>query len=124
MRLTQYSVAVTTAGSAGSATGSGTLTIDRVGYLEWIYIDYDGSAPATTDVTIANSATPPGGNVLVATNSATDTLYLPRGKPVDNAGSAITNAHSRFAVGGPLSVSVAQCDAITDAVTVYVGISG
>jgi hypothetical protein len=92
------------------------------GYLEYIYLDYHASAPATTDVTVAYGATPPGGNILVATNNATDTLYWPRAKPVDNAGAAITDAYDRFPVAGAISISVAQSDALTVCVTAYLGV--
>lgn len=123
MRIREYSAAVTTTGGAGSASGTGTITVEKFGYIEYIYLDYHASAPATTDVTIAYSTTPPGGNILAKADSATDTLYWPRAKPVDNAASAITNSFTRFPVGGGLTISVAQCDALTAAVTVYVGVA-
>ena len=112
------SVSVTTTGSAGSATGSATLTLPA-GWIEWVYLDYHASAPATTDVTIAYADTPPGGNVLAVSNSATDALYFPRSGCVTNAAAAITDSYTRFPAGEALSVSVAQADALTGAVTVY-----
>ena len=115
-----YSVAVTTTGGAGVATGSGTINILRTGYVEWVYLDYNGAAPNTTDVTIAFSATPPGGNILAYSNANTDALLFPRGSAVTTAGAAITDSHVPILAGGALTVSVAQCDALTAAVTVYV----
>lgn len=123
MRLNKYSVAVTTTGDAGLATGSATLNIPEVGLIEWIYLDFHGNAPATTDTTIAFAQNPPGGNLLVVSNSATDVLLFPRAKCVDNANAAITNSFDKFTVGGALTISVAQCDALTDAVTVHIGVS-
>lgn len=122
MELRQYSQAVTTSGSAGSATGTGTLELPTHGYIEYIYIDYHASAPNTTDVTVAYSGTPPGGNILSKSNSTTDTLYWPRASCVTNAASAITDSHTRFVACGDLTITVGDCDALTNAVTVYVGV--
>lgn len=118
----EYSVAVTTTGSAGSATGSGTITFSKPGHIEYVYLDFHASAPNTTDTTIAYASTPPGGNILVTTNTVTDALFWPRAKPVDNANSAITNAFTRFVANGSVTVSLAQCDALTAAVTAYIGV--
>ena len=69
---------------------------------------------------------PEGGDALIAhlmdgpTNAATDGLFTPRAKPVDNANAAITNAHDKFPLNGPLRVAVAQCDQLTDAVVAYI----
>ena len=122
MRLTQYSGAVTTTGSAGAATGSVTIQVPRWGHLEWVYLDFHASAPATTDTTVAYADTPPGGNIMVKTNSATDALFFPRAGAVDVAAAAITNSFTRYPVGGSITVSLAQCDALTVAVTCYLGV--
>lgn len=123
MRVTQYSGSVTTTGSAGSATGTATINVTQWGYLEYVYLDFHASAPATTDTTIAYGGTPPGGNIMVKSNSATDAVFYPRGGAVDSAAAAITNSAVRLAVGGPITVSLAQCDALTGAVTVYLGVA-
>jgi hypothetical protein len=122
MAIREYSVAVTTTGGAGVASGSGTIVFEKHGWIEYIYLDFHASAPATTDTTIAYAATPPGGNILVATNINTDTLYWPAAKPVDNAGAAITNSHRLFPAMGSVTVSVAQGDALTACVTAYIGV--
>jgi len=82
-----------------------------------VYLDYHGSAPATTDVTIAFGTR--GGNLLVVTDNKTDGLYHPRAKPVDNANGAITNAHDKFGLNDGVTVSVAGADALTDCVVAY-----
>lgn len=110
-------VPVTTVGSAGSAAGSGS-TGAIMGFLLDIYLDFHASAPATTDTTI--TLTGRGGNVLVVSNSVTDGLFAPRQKPVDNANAAITNAFDRFAITDGLTVTLAQCDALTNAVIAYI----
>jgi len=111
-------VTVTTVGSDGSATGN-TTSAPISGLIESVYLDYHTSAPAgTTDVTVAFAIR--GGNILAVSNSATDALFTPRAKPVDNANSAITNAHSRFACNQAVKVTVAQCNALTGAVVAYI----
>lgn len=125
MQLRTYSATITTTGSAGSATGTGTITGVRPGFLEWVAYDFHASAPATTDVTGtgASDALPPSLLLFTSTNSATDALTFPRGAPVNTGGTAITNAHARIPIAGNIAVSVAQCDALTGAVVVTVGVS-
>jgi hypothetical protein len=122
MAIREYSVAVTTTGSAASATGSGTIQFEKGGLIEYIYLDFHASAPATTDTTIAYAATPPGGNILAKANSATDALFFPAAGVVDNAASAITGAHRQFPARGSVTVSVAGSDALTACVTAYIGV--
>jgi hypothetical protein len=115
--ICQEVVKVTTTGDAGSATGSGNTGV-MSGFLLDIHLDFHASAPASTDVTIAFAER--GGNVLAVANANTDALYTPRVKPVDNANSAITDAHDKFPLNGRLSVAVAGSNALTDAVTAYI----
>ena len=110
-------VNVTTTGSAGSATGSGTSSPIH-GWIEAIYLDFHASAPATTDTTVAFATR--GGNILVVTDSKTDALFVPRAKPVDNANAAITNAHARFACNQEITVTLAQADALTNCLVAYI----
>ncbi len=116
-KLATKFVAVTTTGDNAAATGSGS-TGGINGWLESIYLDYHTSAPASTDVTI--TFTTRGGTIAVNGDSATDVLLWPRAKPVDNANSAIANAHSRFAVNDTITVSVAGSNALTACVTAYI----
>lgn len=112
------SVAVTTTGEAGSASGSADSVVLH-GYLLDVYLDYHASAPgATTDVTITYKDR--GDTILAVANNATDGRYAPRQKPVDNANAAITNAHDRFPLNGKLTVAVAQSDALTACVTAHI----
>lgn len=110
-------VPVTTVGSAGSASGSGSTGAIK-GFLLDIYLDFHASAPGTTDITIA--LTGRGGNILARSDSAADGLFAPRQKPVDNANAAITNAFEKFALTDGLTISLAQCDALAPAVTAYI----
>ena len=118
-RIHTVAIPVTTTGSAGSATGSG-VSDALNGYIIDVYFDFHASTPATTDTTLAYTLR--GGNIVVVTDSATDVLVAPRQKYVDNANSAITNSNGRFAVDGTLTVSLAQSDALTNAVIAYVRI--
>lgn len=125
MRIRTYSATVTTTGSAGSATGTGTITGVQPGFLEWVAYTYHASAPATTDVTgtSASDALPPSLLLFTRTDSATSALTFPRGAPVNTAGTAITNAHARIPIAGNIALAVAGCDALTGAVVVTVGVS-
>jgi len=110
-------VALTTTGSAGSAVGTGASALIQ-GFILDVYIDYHTSCPATADLTIAYTTR--GGNILVVSDNKTDGLYHPRAAPVDNAGAEIDGAHDWFAITDTLAISIAQADALTDCVTVYI----
>jgi hypothetical protein len=108
-------VTITTAGSAGSAVGSGT-TIPINGFLLDVYLDYHASCPATADVTIAD---PVFGNIVVKSNNATDAWLAPRKSTVD-ATAAATGLYDLIPLNGALTISVAQADALTNCVVAYV----
>lgn len=110
MPIVTYTITVDTTGSAGSATGTATSEL-IMGELIDIYLNYHGNAPNTTDTTISMA----NGNILVSSNSATDALVAPRLKCVDNAGAAITNSYERFLINGTVSITLAQCDALSGA---------
>lgn len=115
-RIRSFTVAVTTTGGAGVATGSGSTTETIEGYLLDVSLDYHASAPATTDVTVTHSGTPTA--ILTVSNTATDGRYPVRDTAVTAAaGAAITNSHVPIPINGTFTVSVAQCDALTAAVT-------
>ncbi len=114
-------IKVTTTGGGGAATGSSDSAEIVDGIIEGIYLDYDANCHANTDVTIATKgSTPPSYQILKVTNAKADGYFAPRAKPVDNTGAAITDAHAPFAVFDYLTVSVADCNALPDAVVVYV----
>ena len=116
-KIVMHKVEITTTGSAGAATGSGSTPPVNV-YLVDVKLDYHASAPATTDVTITDSVS--GDTLLAVSDNKTDARKSPRSKPVDNANSAITNAHDKFPVNGTVDIAVAQCDALTNALVAYV----
>jgi len=118
-RLNVRSGTVTTTGSAGTSTGTGTVP-SVAGELAFVKLDFHASAPGgTTDTTITQVAEPTA--ILTVTNSATDTIVCPRLTCVTTANAAITNSSAPLFIHGPVTVSVAQCNALDPAVTVYVG---
>lgn len=109
---------VTTTGSAGSATGS-TDTFDfPLSMIDAIEVDYHASAPATTDVVVAE-AQGLEQTVLSVADNKTDGTYYPRHALHDADGAELSSVGA-FVVEGPLTISVAGCDALTDAVTVRI----
>jgi len=113
------STAITTTGAAGSSTGSGTVSCVP-GELAFVKLDYHASAPgATTDVALTQAVEPTA--ILTNTDSATDTTVCPKLTCVDTTGTAITNSHAPLYIHGAVSVAVAQCNALTAAVTVTIG---
>jgi len=114
--INTYAVTVGASGAEGSGTGSADSPVMN-GYLEAIHLDFSASATDTMDVTIAYKSR--GGNVLATTNTKTDVLKHPRAKPVDNANSAITNAHDRFVLNDRLTVTLAEASSSSSEVTVY-----
>jgi len=125
MKIMDYErIAVTTTGGAGAATGSSTGQIIFTGKFHAAYVDYNASAPGTTDVTIS-IATPISANLVVVSNNATDGWYLPRVQVVSAAAAGLTYdgtyvVAEPMPVTGKITVAVAQADALTDCVVVHV----
>ena len=117
MALKRKNVAITTTGSAGSATGSGTIAVPN-GVARLVAVDVDfGSVPATTDTTI----TADRGTVLTITNSNTDKTYYPRVPVQTSAGADVVGrAEEAPVVEGTLTISLAQADAASPAATIGV----
>lgn len=115
MIIDTYTIAVTTTGTAGAATGTTTSGLIRGALLD-LNVNMHASAPATTDVTIAYATA--GGNIWARSDSAADVQVAPRITCVTNANAAITNSYDYFHINGGITVTLAQCDALTDAVVV------
>ncbi len=103
-------IRVTTAGAAGSASGSAEMNFAPEGFLLDVFLNYHASCPATADVTISD---PTFGNILVKSNNATDIWLAPRKDTVDAAGAA-TGLYDLIPLKDKLTVAVAQADALTD----------
>ena len=106
-------------GNAGSATGSASSK-PFVGEILGLAIDYHGSAPGTTDITIEGATT--GLDLYAKANSVTDTFVVPVLYSVDNARSALASdvTSRRYCVGEAVKVTLVQCDALATAVSVRV----
>lgn len=117
MSYVEYEVTVTTTGSDGSATGTGTSpTIN--GAVHSIYVNYHASAPNTTTVDIDEV----GGaarKLLDLGGANTDAGYYPRIQASGNTGSALDAQYDRLVLAGrPVTVSVGASNALTGAVVV------
>lgn len=105
-------VTVTTTGSAGSATGSGSSGLLN-GELLDVYLNFHASAPATTDTTISETTF---GSIMVKTDSSTDARYAPRMATHGPTATALT-WYDRYPLSDSIiTISLAQCDALTGAV--------
>lgn len=127
MTIRSETIAVTTTGSAGSATG--TATSPRiVGEVLGIDVNYHASAPATTDLTITADAVSGGQaarNLLVLTNVNSDGYYQPAVPLHDSAGAAVTydgtnEIYKPPVVNSTITVSIAGADALTNCATVTI----
>lgn len=117
MSIRSETVKVTTTGAAGSATGTGWST-NINGEILSIDINYHASTPNTADITISGVTEGATYTIYNKDNSTTDVFVSPRAKPVDNTGTAITDASAPFPVAGQVKVALAGADALTDAVVV------
>lgn len=117
MGINEEKVTITTTGSAGSATGEA-YSPAMDGFLLDIYLDYNASAPATTDLTVTDAQR--GDTLLTLTSTATDARVALREQAKDNAGALIGGLYELYPLNGSLKFALAQCDALAVALTVYI----
>lgn len=111
---------ITTTGSAGSATGTGTTREIR-GALYAVKLVFNGSAPATTDTTITSILLGSTlDTLLTVSNSSTSATYAPLIAAHDNTGTATGDYVYQPLPGVTVNVAVAGCDALTAALTAYI----
>lgn len=115
MTVEKHELAVSTVGVAGSATGSGIVSVP-LSELVAVHADYHASAPATTDLTIKSPGDPASVTILTLTNGNTDGWYYPKVQKHDNVGAAITGDYADPPVHGNLLAELAQCDPLSNAV--------
>jgi len=119
-------IAVTTAGSDGSAVGAANSSRPINGKVQAIWFDFHASAPNTTDVTVTERVvTTDRQTVCVETSSKTDVMRYPRRAVEDNAEGTVTydgtnEIYEPYVIDGYIRVAVAQCNALTNAVVVTV----
>lgn len=102
---------ITAAGSAGSATGSGTTGAPLSGFLKAIKVVQAATPAATTDITITltNGATTI--TLLTITNSSTASKwYYPRALAQGVDGADLTGWYVEIPLDGYVSAAIAQGD--------------
>jgi len=111
-----YVINITTTGTAGSATGSGTTTRPVNGHLEAVKVDFTSQA-ATADTTIVDGMGQP---ILTLTNSNTDAWYYPHPDIHDPTGSVLNKHTGPFAIDSYITASIAQSNAGSVQITLLV----
>jgi len=122
-RFEVLKVPVTTTGADGSASGSANSEHPVNGKLFGVFLDYHGSAPATTDVTITHTHAA-AQTLLTLTDVNSDGWYFPRQQVHGNTGTGLTYDGTRvvaepYPVVGKVTVNVAQANALTACVTAW-----
>lgn len=115
---------VTTTGSAGSATGTATTDVEVHGEIKAVVLDYHASAPNTTDVELYPEKTS-SYKILDYDNKNTDIGLHPRKQSCKSDGTLLTLDGTRektevYVVADKLVLSVAGCNALTNAVVAYI----
>ena len=111
-----YVIDITTTGTAGSATGSGTTTRPVNGHLEAVKVDFTSQA-ATADTTIVDGMGQP---ILTLTNSNTDAWYYPHPDIHDPTGSVLNKHTCPFVTDSYITASIAQSNAGSAQITILV----
>ena len=120
MSIEKHTLTISTTGSAGSASGSGILSLPLC-ELVAIHLDYHADAPATTDVTVTATGDPASVTLLTRTSSVTDGWFYPGVNVHDNTAAAVTGAYAPPVIhNGALTIAVAQADALTGCVVATV----
>jgi len=103
------------AGGAGVATNNATTSTQVTGSIAGVYVRYNASCPATTDVivkTVGASPAIPSQTFLTLTDKNTDGLFLPRITPQDTDGADLVGLTvlEPIAISDFVNVSMAQAD--------------
>lgn len=114
-------IAVTTTGNNGAATGTGYSSHALNGELQAICVDWGATAPATSDIDIVVEADDnhPQVTLYDKDDSSTDAWVYPVVQRTSTAGAAVDAQYQAIPVAGRVKVSVAGCNALSPAVTVY-----
>ena len=111
-----YVIDITTTGTAGSATGSGTTTRPVNGFIVGVKVDFTSQA-ATADTTIVDGL---GQAILTLTNVNADGWYYPHPEIHDLTGGAINKHTWSLAIDSYITASVAQSNAGSVQITLLV----
>lgn len=116
-------IAVTTSGSNGSATGNADSAA-FAGEIVGAYLNYSATAPATTDLVIKEKSS--GVEIYRRNNANSDTYVAPRALAVDATGANILASETNgrhpvpFVVDQGVNVDIAGANAETNHVVVTV----
>lgn len=111
-----HTIDITTAGVAGSATGTGKTPVPVNGRIGAIKIDFTSQA-GTADTTITDEL---GQTILALTNTNTDGWWYPHPDIHDPTGNLMNKHTVPFITTGYITASVAQSNAGTVAITILV----
>jgi len=111
-----YVIDITTTGTAGSATGSGTTTRPVNGHLEAIKVDFTSQA-ATADTTIVDGMGQP---ILTLTNVNADGWYYPHPEVHSTAGALLNKHTGPLPIDSYITASIAQSNAGSAQITLLV----
>lgn len=116
--MNQRTVSINTTGAAGSATGQATFGGLNAVLLDAISVDYAGTAPATTVITISRPDVWGAPNIVIPAGN-TDRIIYPRTTVVDLNSAAIAGAPPvPVLFYGAVIVAVSASNALTPAATV------
>ena len=119
-------VAVTTVGGDGVATGTGVTEVVIKGRIVRVDVNFHASAPGgTTDLTLAQTNEDQAANIVSLTDTATNVTIYPTVQLTDNGGTGRTLEGSEplvdyYPVSDTLTATVAQSNALTDAVVLEI----
>ena len=115
----------TTTGGAGASTATATTPNPIHGIILWVYVKYNDSPPATTDITLATtgsgSGAPPAQTILAIANANTSGYFYPRvPEHLASTGAAITDSYDWPVVMDTLTLTIAQAND-GDSAEVWIG---
>ncbi len=120
MALHREEIVVTgTTGGAGTSTANKTSTKVVRGWIVGVYIQYDGSPPATSDVTIVGADITPAQDIITVTDANTDDWFHPLHQAQDESGANLTGQGVPIIVAERIKVTLAQAND-DDGVTVTI----
>lgn len=107
-----FSSGVTT-GGAGTSTNNNTTPLNINGLLAAVYVQYNDTPPATSDVTVVTLGTSPSApalTLLAVSNAATSGWFFPRAvEHLNTDGSALTT-HTYMPLADKVKVTLAQAN--------------
>lgn len=125
--IEQIALAITTTGTAGSASGTAVSPVFAGGArILRVWWDYHASTPATADASLYETALGVTlGAIDALANTTTDAVRYPRISNFHDASGASLSANEQtecyhVPAGGTLTAALAQGDALTDAAICYV----